>query len=198
MDVVSAHVWEMNLIKSATCWALRLGGATNVICEASFKTSSAQYLRAQPLMRRQCLSSLIMPLQPPSSADGCSCVCVEGGWGGDSKLPLCVVVRARPRVLCAYRRRSEHCVDLITAAKTTPTQRRRVINFSGALITLLLLSDCHYQATASCWKSLSSLLQMIKSLLTFKGLIIVLAYCFFFFVNFSSTLGMWINWSLKM
>lgn len=108
-------------------------------------------------------------------------VCVwrrEGG--GDSKLPLCVVVRARPRVLCAYRRRSEHCVDLITAAKTTPTQRRRVINFSGALITLLLLSDCHYQATASCWKSLSSLLQMIKSLLTFKGLIIVLAYCFFF------------------
>lgn len=154
----------MNLIKSATCWALRLGGATNVICEASFKTSSAQYLRAQLLMRRQCLSSLIMPLQPPSSADGCSCVCVERG-GGDSKLPLCVVVHARPpRVLCAYRRRSEHCVDLITAAKTTPTQRRRVINFSGALITLLLLSDCHYQTTASCWKSLSSLLQMIKSL----------------------------------
>lgn len=137
-----------------------------------------------PLMRRQCLFSLIMPLQPPSSAEGCSRVC---GGGRDSKLPLCVVVRARPRLLCAHRRRGEHCVDLITAAKTTPTQRRRVINFSGALIALLL-SDCRYQTTASCWKIAFQFAANDQIVRIFKGLIIVLAYWFVwvFFLSISA------------
>lgn len=71
--------------------------------------------------------------------------------GEGSKLPLCAVARARARtrVLAAHRRRCEHCVDLITAAKTSPTRRRRVTGFSAALITLLL-SDCRDQTAASC------------------------------------------------
>lgn len=88
-----------------------------------------------------------------------------------------------------FTRRSEHCLDLITAARTTSTRHRRVFSFSGALITLLLSDRRDQAATITCQSASND-----QILTTFRFRLHN-CYCIFWCIVFTNLQG--INVTIK-